>query len=69
LPASPASAKTLEEQQADIAWTRRRIEETLTALEHKSDLLQPLRDTAVGVGALGVAVANIVREEKRTRPN
>jgi uncharacterized membrane protein YqjE len=67
LPKSRPTTKTLGEQEADIAWTRRRIEETLTALERKSDLAQPLRDTAVGMGALGVAVANIVREDNKTR--
>jgi hypothetical protein len=67
LPKSRPTTKTLGEQEADIAWTRRRIEETLTALERKSDLAQPLRDTAVGMGALGVAVANIVREDAKNR--
>jgi Putative Actinobacterial Holin-X, holin superfamily III len=67
LPKSKATTKTIGEQEADIAWTRRRIEETLTALEHKSDLAQPLRDSALGMGALGVAVANIVRVDGKTR--
>jgi uncharacterized membrane protein YqjE len=65
LPKSAPSTKTIPEQLADLDWTRRRIDETLTALERKNDLVQPLRDTAVGVGALGVAVANIVRADAK----
>jgi hypothetical protein len=67
LPKSRPTTKTIAEQEADLVWTRRRIEESLTALERKSDLVQPLRDTAIGMGALGVAVANIVREDARSR--
>jgi hypothetical protein len=67
LPKPLPTTKTLDEQEADLAWTRRRIEETLTALERKSDLGTPLRDAAVGMGALSVAVANIVRAEAKTR--
>jgi hypothetical protein len=67
LPKSRPSTKTIAEQEADLIWTRRRIEETLTALDRKSDLVQPLRDTAFGMGALGVAVANIVREDAGRR--
>jgi uncharacterized membrane protein YqjE len=63
LPKGKPTTKTVEEQEADVIWTRKRIEETLTALERKSDIVQPLRDAAVGMGALGVAVTNIVREE------
>jgi uncharacterized membrane protein YqjE len=65
IPKSALSKKTIPEQLADLDWTRRRIDETLTALERKNDLVQPLRDTAVGVGALGVAVANIVRADAK----
>jgi uncharacterized membrane protein YqjE len=65
LPKTAASTKTIAEQEADLDWTRRRIDETLTALERKNDLMQPLRDTAVGMGALGVAVANIVRADAK----
>jgi hypothetical protein len=67
LPKSRPTTKSIAEQEADLVWTRRRIEESLTALERKSDLVQPLRDTAIGMGALGVAVANIVREDSRSR--
>jgi len=67
LPKSRPTTKTIAEQEADLVWTRRRIEESLTALERKNDLVQPLRDTAIGMGALGVAVANIVREDTRPR--
>jgi hypothetical protein len=67
LPKGRPTTKTIAEQEADIIWTRRRIEESLTALERKSDLVQPLRDTAVGMGALGVALANIVREDTKAR--
>jgi hypothetical protein len=67
LPKPRTTTKTLDEQAADIEWTRHRIEDSLTALERKADLGQPLRDTAFGVGALGVAVANIMRENGKTR--
>jgi hypothetical protein len=69
LPKGRPTTKTVDEQEADIAWTRKRIEETLTALERKSDIVQPLRDAAVGMGALGVAVGNIVREEAAKTQN
>jgi uncharacterized membrane protein YqjE len=59
--------KTLDEQTATIAWTRRHLEETLAALERKSDLVKPIRDTAVNMGALSLALANIVREDAKTR--
>jgi uncharacterized membrane protein YqjE len=65
IPKTAPSTKTIPEQLADLDWTRRRIDETLTALERKNDLVQPLRDTAVGMGALGVAVANIVRADAK----
>ena len=61
-PARHESPKTLQEQEADIEWTRRRVSETLSGLRRKSDLAQPLRDVAFGVGGLAVAVTNIARE-------
>jgi putative superfamily III holin-X len=66
-PKQKPSPKSLDEQESSLAWTRHLVEEDLAALERKSDLVQPLRDTAVGVGALGVAVANIVRENAAAR--
>jgi|ERR1700722_12845208 len=66
-PKQMPSPKTIDEQESSLAWTRHLVEEDLAALERKSDLVQPLRDTAVGMGALGVAVANIVRESAAAR--
>ncbi len=52
---------TFAERQARIEWTRGQIDQTMRALEHKTDLVAPLRDTALGLGSLGVAVSAIVR--------
>ena len=58
---SPVEGDTLAERQARIDVTRRQVDETMRALEHKTDLVAPLRDTAFGLGSLGVAVSAIVR--------
>ena len=50
------------EHRSRLELARRQIDETIAALERKTDLLPPLRDTALGLGSLGVAVAAIVRE-------
>jgi hypothetical protein len=52
---------TLTDRLARIDWTRSQVEQTLAALEHKTDLVAPMRDTALGLGSLGVAVSAIVR--------
>jgi Putative Actinobacterial Holin-X, holin superfamily III len=55
------SGGTLEERHARVDWTRRRLQQTTSALEQKSDLLSPIRDTALGIGSMGVALNAIVR--------
>jgi hypothetical protein len=57
----PRGAATEEELRLRIEGTRRHLDQTLSALEHKSDLVGPLRDTALGLGSLGIAVSSIVR--------
>jgi hypothetical protein len=47
-----------------IEWTHQRIDESVMALERKSDLLPPLRDTAMSVGSLGVALAALLRDKR-----
>lgn len=59
--APPRTATTQEELRLRIDATRRHLDQTLSALEHKSDLVGPLRDTALGLGSLGIAVSAIVR--------
>jgi hypothetical protein len=39
------------------------VDETIAALESKTDLLAPIKDTAMGLGSLGVAVTAIMRSE------
>jgi len=46
-----------------IEWTHHRIDESVMALERKNDLLPPLRDTAMSVGSLGVALAGVLRDK------
>ncbi|HEY4432920.1 MAG TPA: phage holin family protein [Candidatus Cybelea sp.] len=58
---APRGAATEEELRLRIETTRRHLDQTLRALEHKSDLVGPLRDTALGLGSLGIAVSSIVR--------
>jgi ABC-type multidrug transport system fused ATPase/permease subunit len=55
------SGGTLEERHARLDWTKRRMQQTTAALEQKSDLLSPMRDTALGIGSMGVALNAIVR--------
>lgn len=64
LAGSPTGKTTPAELQSQIEFTRRRLDETLSALEHKTDLVAPLRDTAFGLGSLGVAVSAIVRTSR-----
>ncbi|HEY1882355.1 MAG TPA: phage holin family protein [Candidatus Cybelea sp.] len=58
---APRGTATEEELRLRIETTRRHLDQTLRALEHKSDLVGPLRDTALGLGSLGIAVSSIVR--------
>jgi len=56
-----ASGGSIAERHARVEWTRRRLQQTTAALEQKSDLLSPMRDTALGIGSMGVALNAIVR--------
>lgn len=61
----PANAgASIPEVEARIEFTRARIEEELSSLEHKTDLLPPLRDTAVSIGSLGATVNAIIRQTR-----
>jgi hypothetical protein len=40
---------------------RRQVRETVAALERKTDLVAPIKETVFGLGSLGVAVSAIVR--------
>jgi len=53
----PRADATPEELRRRIESTRQHLDETLSALEHKTDLFAPMRDTALVLGSLGVAVA------------
>ena len=57
----PSGATTTAELESRIEYTRRHLDETLAALEHKTDLAGPVRETALGLGSLGVAVTAIAR--------
>jgi hypothetical protein len=50
------------ERRSRIESERRRVEETIAALEQKN-LFSPIRDTALGLGSLGVALGSIVRSK------
>jgi hypothetical protein len=54
---------TLDERRARVEWTRQQVAQTMTALEQKTDLIAPLRDTALGFGAMGVALSAIARSK------
>ncbi len=54
---------TPADRRVRIESERRRVEETIAALEQKKDLVAPIRDTALGLGSLGVALGSIVRRE------
>jgi uncharacterized membrane protein YqjE len=58
---APVDAVPPAERQERVEWTRRQVTETMAALEQKSDILAPLRDTILGLGALGLALGSIVR--------
>lgn len=55
---------TLEERRARVEWTRKQVAETMTALEQKTDVIAPLRDTALGLGSMGVALSAIARSDR-----
>lgn len=58
---------TPDERRARIEATREAMGRTVDALEQKTDLIAPMRDTALGLGSLGVAVSSIVRSERASR--
>ncbi len=49
--------------------SRLQVGQTVSALEQKTDLVAPLRDTALSLGSLGVAMGAIVREGASNRPS
>lgn len=62
---SPGDADlTLEERRARVEWTRKQVAETMTALEQKTDVVAPLRDTALGLSSMGVALNAIARPDR-----
>jgi hypothetical protein len=63
-----ASGGTLAEREARVDWTRRQVAQTLAAVEQKSDLLTPMRDTALGLGSLAVTLGAIVRSGNGEHP-
>ena len=54
---------SIAERQARVEWTRRQVKQTTAALERRGDLLSPIRDTAFGLGSIGVTLAAIARSE------
>jgi|HubBroStandDraft_6_1064221.scaffolds.fasta_scaffold94913_2 hypothetical protein len=56
-----ADGLTLKERRSRVEWSREQIGQTLAALERKTDLVGPIRDTALGLGSLGVTLSSIVR--------
>jgi Putative Actinobacterial Holin-X, holin superfamily III len=64
---NPLTNQTADELQSRIEVTRKQVDETIAALEQKTDLLAPMKDTAIGLGSLGVAVSAIVRSESSGR--
>jgi hypothetical protein len=43
-------------------WSRHKVEVTIAALEHKRDVVTPIRDTALGLSSLGVALGAMAAE-------
>ncbi len=56
-----ADRLTLKERKSRVEWSRDQVEQTLAALERKTDLVAPIRDTALGLGSLAVTLSSIVR--------
>ena len=55
---------TLDERRARVEWTRKQVAETMTALEQKTDIIAPLRDTALGLESMGIALGAIARSDR-----
>jgi len=58
---------TIAERESRVEWARRQVAQDVAALEQKTDLLAPIRDTALGLGSLGVALSAIVRSQNSDR--
>jgi Putative Actinobacterial Holin-X, holin superfamily III len=56
---------TADEIHARIESAREQARRTIDALEGKGDLLAPIRDTALGLGSLAVAIGSIARSDDR----
>jgi len=56
-----ADRLTLKERRSRVEWSRDQVEQTVAALERKTDLVAPIRDTALGLGSLAVTLSSIVR--------
>jgi hypothetical protein len=52
---------TLQDRQARVEWERKQIAQTVAALERRKDIVGPMRDTALGLGSLAVALNAIAR--------
>ncbi|MGB6984479.1 MAG: phage holin family protein [Candidatus Aquilonibacter sp.] len=52
---------TLDERRARVEWTRGQVAQTMAALEQKTDLIAPLRDTVRDLSSMGVALIGIAR--------
>jgi hypothetical protein len=63
----PAGTASIAQRRSRIETARRGLDETLSALEHKTDLITPVRDTALGLGSLGIALSSIVRSDRKPR--
>jgi hypothetical protein len=61
LTAADSNGVTLEDRQARVEWERKQIEQTIAALERRKDIIGPMRDTALGLGSLGVALNAMAR--------
>jgi hypothetical protein len=58
---------TLAERRSRVEWTRQQVDLTIAALERKTDLIVPMRDTAFGMGSIGVALSAIARSAGPTQ--
>jgi uncharacterized membrane protein YqjE len=63
----PAGNATPDELRSRLEGTRKHLDGTLSALERKTDLVAPMRDTALGLGSLGVAMSSIIRSDNDQR--
>lgn len=57
----PRADLTIVERESRVESTRDQVGQTIAALERKTDLVSPIRDTALGLGSLGVTLGAIAR--------